>query len=460
MSETVYLGLGTNLGDRQANLEAACKALETRLQVLAKSSVYETPPWGYLDQPKFLNMALKAQTDLSPVELLKLLKELETSLGRRPGERYGPRVIDIDILFYGSLILRQAGLDVPHPRLAERAFVLVPLAEIAPDLRHPVSGLTVQEMLDQIDASDIKLQPPSSAAPNQGALALGGHTLDWGKRTYMMGVLNITADSFSGDGLAQPGEDFVTAALAQARAFAAAGADILDVGGESTRPGAAAMDAEQELAHVLPVIQRIAEELDVLISIDTYKAPVALAALEAGAHIINDVWGLRADPALAETAAGRGAPLILMHNRSSWAHAEIKERLGGRYVGMKYQNLLEDVRRELMESVEIALSAGVPPGHIILDPGIGFGKTVEQNLELIDRLGEIRSLGYPVLLGPSRKSFIGYTLDLPPDQRLEGTAAAVAVGIARGADIVRVHDVAPLMRVMRMTDAIVRRAAS
>lgn len=253
--------------------------------------------------------------------------------------------------------------------------------------------------------------------------------------------------------------DLVAAALDQARRFAAAGADILDVGGESTRPGSQPVSLAEELRRVLPVIHRLADELDVLISIDTYKAPVAEAALQAGAHMVNDVWGLRVDPELAQVAARWQVPLVLMHNRSSWAHAEIIERLGGRYIGMQYEDLLGDIRRDLLESVEIARRAGVPGEHIILDPGIGFGKTVEQNLELIDRLAEIRSLGYPVLLGPSRKSFIGYTLDLPPDQRLEGTAAAVAVGIVRGADIVRVHDVQPIVRAVRMTDAIVRRKA-
>jgi len=193
-----------------------------------------------------------------------------------------------------------------------------------------------------------------------------------------------------------------------------------------------------------------------MISIDTYKSQVAEAALQAGAQIVNDVWGLRADPELASVASRFNAPVILMHNRSSWVHAEVKERLGGHYVGMQYENLLEDVKRELLESVALAHAGGAPDERIILDPGIGFGKTVEQNLELIDRLGEIRALGYPILLGPSRKSFIGYTLDQPPDQRIEGTAAAVAIGIARGADIIRVHDVAYMGRVARMTDAIVR----
>ncbi len=287
-------------------------------------------------------------------------------------------------------------------------------------------------------------------------LNITNHTFAWGIRTYVMGILNITPDSFSGDGLAA-GSDFVSAALAQARRFAEARADILDVGGESTRPGAEPITIAEEKARVIPVIQAIAGELDIPISIDTYKAEVAAEGLEVGASLVNDVWGLRADPQLAEMVADRGVPIVLMHNRSNPANADLRERLGGRYVGLEYINLIEDIKRELMESVAIAKNAGVADEKIILDPGIGFGKTVEQNLELLDRCGEIREPGYPLLVGPSRKSFIGYTLDLPPDQRVEGTAAAVAIAIVRGADIVRVHDVETIMRVVKMTDAIVRR---
>ncbi|MEW6716072.1 MAG: dihydropteroate synthase [Chloroflexota bacterium] len=279
--------------------------------------------------------------------------------------------------------------------------------------------------------------------------------LTWGERTYVMGVLNLTPDSFSGDGLySRP--DPLVAAMDQARKFVASGVDILDVGGESTRPGAQVVSMEEEMERVLPVIQALAKESDVLISIDTYKAGVAEAALNNGAHMVNDVWGLKADPEMAAVVARYRVPVILMHNRSKPSNAEVRQRLGGRYVGMEYVNLIEDIKRELLESVALAHAAGISDECIILDPGIGFGKTVEQNLELVDRLDEIRALGYPVLLGPSRKSFIGYTLDLPPDQRVEGTAAAVAVGIVRGADIVRVHDVEVLVRVVRMTDAIVR----
>ncbi|HSB02082.1 MAG TPA: dihydropteroate synthase, partial [Anaerolineales bacterium] len=190
--------------------------------------------------------------------------------------------------------------------------------------------------------------------------------------------------------------------------------------------------------------------------IDTYKARVAEAAFQAGAHILNDVWALRADPELASVAARFRAPVILMHNRSNPASVEVRAQLGNAYIGSTYTNLMEEVKRELLLSVDLAKKAGIAESHIILDPGIGFGKTREHNLELINRLDEVRLLGYPVLLGTSRKSFIGFTLDLPADQRVEGTAATVAVGIVRGADIVRVHDVKEMARVAKMTDAIVR----
>ncbi len=286
-------------------------------------------------------------------------------------------------------------------------------------------------------------------------LKIGNHIFRWGERTYIMGILNATPDSFSGDGLyAENAQDM----LLQARSFIESGADILDVGGESTRPGSAPVDADEEMRRVIPIIRTIAEHLpQTLISIDTYKASVAEAALNAGAHIVNDVWGLRADPELAHVVARVGCPVILMHNRSNPASVEVREKLGNAYIATEYADLLEEVKAELLESVEIAKQVGVKSEAIILDPGIGFGKTVEQNLELNNRLDEIRQLGYPVLLGPSRKSFIGYTLDLPADERLEGTAASVAIGIARGADIIRIHDVKEMTRVARMTDAIARR---
>lgn len=280
--------------------------------------------------------------------------------------------------------------------------------------------------------------------------------LDFSKRTYIMGIINVTSDSFSGDGILN-NQDAIHAAVEQAQRFVDAGADILDIGGESTRPGSQPVTAEEEQERVLPVVRAITSSgLDAIISIDTYKASVAEAAVKAGAHWINDVWGLHADPNLAEIAARNRTPLVLMHNRSKPSNAQLQELLGGRYIGVDYQELIEDIKRELMDSVSIARSAGVEDEMIILDPGIGFGKTVEQNLELIRRLDELKSLGFPILLGPSRKSFIGYTLNLPPDQRLEGTLAACVLGIQAGANILRVHDVEAVVRAARMTDAILR----
>lgn len=254
------------------------------------------------------------------------------------------------------------------------------------------------------------------------------------------------------------GEDILQTSLNQAKNFLCEGADILDVGGESTRPGAKPVSAQEEVDRVLPVIEAILAAFpEVRISIDTTKSSVARQALEAGASWVNDIWGLRADPELGDVVSEFQAPIVLMHNRLKPGSAQLEARLGGRYVGTKYKDLIGDIRQDLLGSVALAQKQGIPDDRIILDPGIGFGKTVPQNLELLDRLDEIKSLGYPLLVGPSRKSFIGYTLDLPPDERVEGTAAAVALSIDRGADIVRVHDVGVMARVARMTDAIVRR---
>ncbi|MCA1723400.1 MAG: dihydropteroate synthase [Thermomicrobia bacterium] len=276
----------------------------------------------------------------------------------------------------------------------------------------------------------------------------GDTLLHWGAKTYVMAILNATPDSFSGDGVTD-----LPAAIARAEQFVRDGADLIDVGGESTRPGAAFVPEEEERARVLPVIRALATRLAVPLSVDTSRASVAAAALAAGATMVNDVWALHRDPALAGVVAQSGAALVLMHNRAATATVDA---LGGHYDDVQYTDVVADVIAWLRESIAVAIAAGIPRSQLIADPGIGFGKTVAQNLTLMRRLPDLRALGVPLLAGTSRKSFIGLTLSLPVEDRLEGTAATVALAIAGGAEIVRVHDVRAMARVARMTDAIVR----
>ncbi len=271
----------------------------------------------------------------------------------------------------------------------------------------------------------------------------GNTEFRWGEKTYIMGVCNLSPDSFSGDGL---GDD-VEVTLAQAQRMVAEGADIIDVGGESTRPGTEPMsvdDIDDELRLVIPAIERLAAEIPVPISIDSYKAGVASRAVKAGAGMINDIWGLKRDPRVAQVAAEAGVPIILMAN----------ERDAPPKVG-----IMAKVISDLEAGIKIALEAGVAAENIIVDPGIGFGKNLEQNLELVNRLAELKRLGKPIMLGTSRKSMIGLVLDQPPDKRLEGNLAVTAIGIANGADMIRVHDVRQTALVCRMSDAVIRRGA-
>jgi dihydropteroate synthase len=289
---------------------------------------------------------------------------------------------------------------------------------------------------------------PERKSGDLGSTSCGNSIFHWGQRTYIMGVVNVSPDSFSGDGIADAEQ-----AIARGRRLASEGAYMLDVGGESTRPGSTPISIDEELRRVVPVVEKLANEVSVPVSVDTYKLDVARQALNAGASMINDIWGLQREPALADLAAEKGVPIILMSNqRDTPCH-----------------DIMPAVVSDLKRAIKQALTAGVPWEDIIVDPGIGFGKTQEQNLEILQRLEELQTLGRPILLGSSRKSFIGWVLDLTPeqrlnkvafvppgDQRLEGTAATVAISIARGVDIIRVHDVREMARVSKMSDAIVR----
>ena len=261
---------------------------------------------------------------------------------------------------------------------------------------------------------------------------------DYNKRTYIMGILNVTPDSFSDGG----NFNSVDKALQHAKAMINEGADIIDLGGESTRPGHNYVDVDEELRRVIPVIKKLKEELDTPISVDTYKAKVADESLKLGVEMINDVWGLRKDKDMANVIAKYDAHVCIMHNQDNTEYDK---------------DIMESIKDFLSESINIAIEAGIDKNKIVLDPGIGFGKTYEQNLEVLKRLGELKELGYPILLGTSRKSVIGNTLDLPPKERVEGTIATTVLGVRDGVDIVRVHDVEKNLRAAKMADAIYRR---
>jgi dihydropteroate synthase len=262
---------------------------------------------------------------------------------------------------------------------------------------------------------------------------IGGRRFDWGSRTYVMGIINVTPDSFSGDGIGSDQQ----AAVAQGMRMVQEGADMLDVGGESTRPGHEPISVSEEIARTEVVVRQLARDSGVPVSIDTYKLEVAEAAVDAGATILNDIWGLVRSPALADLAARHASALVLMHNHD-----------GTEYEG----DLMTEIKLFLRESVRLAQGAGVPRERLLIDPGIGFGKTAEQNWVVMRRLQELQELELPVLIGTSRKSFIGKLLDLPVTDRLEGTAATVAASVLRGVDVVRVHDVQAMTRVVRVAD--------
>lgn len=350
----------------------------------------------------------------------------------------GPLALD------GAQALRQA---------AKEAGALAVLAKPAGRADPSRSEVIVMGSADQLSTAAAKIGGDVGArietalqgylAPATRVLRCRGREIPLGERTLVMGIINLTPDSFSGDGLGAE----VEAAMAQGKQMVADGADMLDIGGESTRPGSEPVGEEEELRRVLPVIEGLAAAVEVPLSIDTYKSRVARAALEAGAHIVNDISGLHADEEVAGVTAEAGAGVVIMHIRGTPREMQKDP---------KYADVIGEIGDYLEEGIGRAAQAGIAREQLILDPGIGFGKRLEHNLEILRRLREFRSLGCPLLVGTSRKSMIGAILDLPADQRVEGTAATVALAIAAGADIVRVHDVKEMVRVAKVADAIVR----
>ncbi|OWZ08892.1 Folic acid synthesis protein fol1 [Phytophthora megakarya] len=442
----VYAALGTNLGDKVANLENALVMLTQLVgPVEATSRLYTTAPQYVEDQPAFLNLVARLQTELKPNELLGAFKTIEREIGRTPSLRWGPRLIDVDILLYDDLDLKmdteEGPLIVPHERIAERDFVLAPLCDLAPTLEHPVLKQPMQKLYDNLKEGEQRYVAPVPMLPVH-------KNAPWslGSKTIVMGIVNVTPDSFSeGAGL-----ENVATAVQKALDMERAGVDIIDIGGESSRPGAESVTEDEELKRVLPVIHGIREKSQVAISIDTTKAEVAHQAVEAGANIINDISAGVKDPHMLATAAKLRVPIVLMHMRGSpKTMTDLKE----------YEDVVAEVSDVLNERVAAAEAAGIFRWNIILDPGIGFAKARVLNLQLLRKLAIVKHTcdGLPLLVGSSRKGFIGEICGRPePKDRAWGTAATCCAAIEQGADILRVHDGAEMVDVAKMSDAIWR----
>lgn len=459
-----YLGLGSNLGDSAALLSAALEELEKRdIKVLRTSSMYETAPMYVEDQPRFLNAVCKVTTKLSPHELLKAVQDVEkNALGRVKLINKGPRTIDIDIELYDDIVMRDGEiLSIPHISMLEREFVLRPLVEIAPEYIHPVTMKTIAEHFNHLCPQTTFISEMFSVVPLKTFRGTTKQMLfdtihHARTHTYVMGILNITPDSFSDAGDNQSSEAMIRSAMEFIKVNPAT---IIDIGGQSTNPKSVDPGADVECERIVPAIKllrSLPEFENTVISIDTFYASVARAAIEAGADIINDVSAGALDPEMLATAAELDVPVILMHMRGT---PQTMTSL------TKYDDddVVEGVAAELAKRVAEAEAAGVRRWNMILDPGLGFAKNQEQNLTLLQELPYLlRSRrafeGLPWLVGPSRKTFIGrITGAAEPKERVYGTGAAVAASIVGGAEIVRVHDVKEMTDVVKVMDSIYRR---
>lgn len=411
-----YLSAGSNVGNRQKFLRRALRSISDFCEITKVSSVYETEPWGKLDQPRFLNLCLAVKTSLHPQELLNRIKDIEIDIGRTKTTKWGEREIDIDILFYGSKIVRGPSLALPHPRIEERAFVLVPLAEIAPNFIHPVLKKTIRQLVQNTGSKGVS------------------------KLVQVMGVINATPDSFS-DGGELKNKDILRQKVQE---MISAGADIIDIGGESTRPGHRKVETSEEISRVLPVVKSVREiSSDILISIDTQKSEVASKALEAGADMINDVSAL-SDPKMPEVIKEHGCQVILMRNKP-----------------LDKKDLVGSCRKQFEEIVRNCGHKGIGKDKIILDPGLGFGElstgdfaslpgsNPSSNTQLILSIDSY-SLGLPVLIGASRKRFLG-TMSGQGNAKLRLAESLSFAVLAKysGAAIVRVHDVRETIQALR-----------
>ncbi|MBQ6504888.1 MAG: dihydropteroate synthase [Flexilinea sp.] len=430
----IYISAGSNQGNRPEYLRMAAQLLTPAVRILRTSELYLTEPWGYKPQPSFYNLVWEAETELDPESLLKYFKEIETRIGRVKTLRYGPRVIDLDILLYNDCVYQSQDLTIPHAMMRERRFVLQPLCDLIPMEQDPVTKKTWFELLQNCSAESVeKLEE---------TLDLESPVIHWGLRSYTMGIINLTPDSFSGDGLLN-GQNVISSALRQCAAFLENGADILDIGAESTRPGFEEVSPEMEIMRLTPVLKEVRRRFPkALLSVDSRKTAVVRAALDCGVDWINNTGGSENEE-LDRLCAESGKVTVLMRTEALRKTAE---------ENLTPEKILERVRSQLLDRVSRVQKFGIKPGNIVLDPGLGFGSSASCDLEIVRQIKQISLLGFPVLLGPSRKSFLGKYLGRKVEERAAGTAAAVCYAILNGCDVIRVHDVKLMKDIAVMSD--------
>jgi dihydroneopterin aldolase/2-amino-4-hydroxy-6-hydroxymethyldihydropteridine diphosphokinase/dihydropteroate synthase len=456
-----YIAIGSNLGNRVQNITDALRRLSEVNGIGRISStgfLYESAPMYLEDQPAFLNTCCEIETFLSPHDLMNALNHIEVCMGRERLTKNGPRIVDLDIIFYGSDVVNDPDLKIPHPRLSEREFVLAPLSDICPYLIHPTLQTSVAEIRKSLNASSTCQR----VFPAYGDRSL----FRWGSRTFIMGILNVTPDSFSDGGLYN---ESVEAAVGHAADLVAAGADIVDVGGESTRPKAEIVNEKEEQRRVIDVIRAIRSKFPNLpISVDTYRASTARLAIEGGASIVNDVSGGLLDPDMISTVSSLGVPYICMHAGRVGSHpplmyGEKSGLLEDQAFSRNLKSALDTVHDQLALRVDACIASGIARWNLVIDPGFGFGKSADVNFALVRHLDETLSGSlkqFPVMVGASRKRFVrdlvaGKDWSGSNEQAMLGTVA-VSVAVQDRADIHRVHDVAQLKYALCVSDRVYR----
>lgn len=463
--EEVVIAMGSNVGDRIHNFEEALQQMrKSGIQITRHGCLYETEPAYVTDQPQFLNSAIRAVTKLKPHELLDTLKKIERDMGRTDGIRYGPRPIDLDILFYGKFQVCSDRLTVPHERIWERPFVMAPLMDLlgaAIDSDAATCWHSLSRHPGGLLESWRKMGGESLIGKEgmRRVLPVGNQLWDWSKKTSVMGILNLTPDSFSDGGKFQS----VDAAVSQVRLMVSEGADIIDLGAQSTRPKAPRISAMEELERLIPVLEAVLKMPEIdgkFVSVDTFYSEVASEAVRKGAHIINDVSAGKLDADMHRVVSELRVPYIAMHMRGDPSTMQNSENL-------EYGDVCNQIASELYAQLRNAELSGIPAWRLIIDPGIGFSKKTEDNLDILMRLPSLRKeiakksfalSRCPMLIGPSRKRFLGEICGrVAATERDPATIAAITAGVLGGANIVRVHNVRDNVDAVKLCDAMLKK---